>query len=113
MSLLNLFVDYNGRRVHAGTLGDDKVFRKTVKSRDKLLYLDAFGLDKGYMDDALRFGAQKIELTVCDIGEVYETDVFTFKSNAIQRRVGKFGSRYYLPLKFWNNRTVKRKEQKK
>jgi len=106
-SILNFFAQYNGKRVFAGALGEDKVFRKTVEVRDKLLKRNAFGLDKMYMDDAVVYGIRQIELTVTDSGQVFIIDIATFKEKALVEKIGKFGSRYYCPLEFWQERPAK------
>jgi len=96
-----LFVTYQGKRVVSGLLGPDGIFRKTVKLRQKLLVLDAYGLDKQNVDELFAFGCTGIQLTEKDTGRKYRVDFDTFKSRAVPRQIGKFGLRYYLPLRYW------------
>ncbi len=96
-----LYVDYQGKRVVSGILGPDKVFRKSVELRQKLLVMDAYGIDEQNFRELNAFGCKGIELTERDTGRKYFIDFDTFKAKAVPRQIGKFGLRYYLPLKYW------------
>lgn len=96
-----LYTYYQGRRVVAGFIGPDRVFRKQVHTGQKLLVMDAYGIDEPNFRDLQFFGCKGIELTERDTGRKYFVDFSTFKLKAISRQIGKFGVRYYLPLKYW------------
>lgn len=96
-----LYVAYEGRRVISGFLGRDGIFRKTVKLRQKLLVMDAYGIDDSNLRELQALGCRGIELTERDTGRRYYIDFPTFETKAVSRQIGKFGVRYYLPLKYW------------
>jgi len=96
-----LYVDYQGKRVVSGILGPDKVFRKSVELRQKLLVLNSYGIDEQNFRELNAFGCKGIELTERDTGRRYFIDFDTFKAKAVPRQIGKFGLRYYLPLRYW------------
>lgn len=96
-----LYVDYQGKRVVSGILGPDKVFRKSVELRQKLLVMDAYGIDEENLRELTAFGCKAIELRERDTGRRYLIDFDTFKAKAVPRQIGKFGLRYYLPLRYW------------
>ncbi|HHV62225.1 MAG TPA: hypothetical protein GXX51_06265 [Firmicutes bacterium] len=98
---MRLFCNYLGRRVLAGEIVDG-IFRKYVKSWQKLYVLDAYGLDKSYIDELEKHGCHTIELHEIDTGDVYTIDLQKFYDLAIPKALGKFGIRYYLPLRYWN-----------
>lgn len=96
-----LQVVYNGKVVISGILGPDKVFRKTVKLQQKLLVLDAYGIDRTNFEELRAFGCRGIELFERDTCRQYSVDFATFQAKAVPRKIGKFGLRYYLPLRYW------------
>lgn len=96
-----LFVDYQGKRVVSGILGPDKVFRKSVELRQKLLVMDAYGIDEQNFRELQALDCRAIELTERDTGRKYFIDFHTFTAKAVPRQIGKFGVRYYLPLRYW------------
>lgn len=96
-----LYVDYQGKRIVSGVLGRDGVFRKRVEVRQKLLKMDAYGIDRQNFRELTAFGCKAIQLTERDTGRVYTIDFATFKAKAVPRIIGKFGLRYYLPLRYW------------
>ncbi|WP_049752068.1 hypothetical protein [Carboxydothermus hydrogenoformans] len=96
-----LYVDYQGKRVVSGILGPDKVFRKSVELRQKLVVMDAYGIDEENFRELNAFGCKVIELRERDTGRKYLIDFDTFKAKAVPRQIGKFGLRYYLPLRYW------------
>lgn len=96
-----LYTNYQGKRVIAGFLGQDRIFRKQVHTGQKLLVMDAYGIDEPNFRDLRSYGCRGIELTERDTGRKYHIDFSTFESKAIPRQIGKFGVRYYLPLKYW------------
>lgn len=98
---IRLYVVYEGKRVVSGILGPDGVFRKQVHLRQKLLCLDSYGLDAENVQELQAFGCRAIELTERDTGRLYRVDFETFRAKAIPRKLGKFGLRYYLPLRYW------------
>jgi hypothetical protein len=115
MSIIHFRAIYNGKSVYAGSLRDDGVFRKKVKTRSKLFKNDAYGLDKRSMDDVIGFGAKRLELTVVDGGIIYEIDIETFNKHAVVDKVGKVGKvvrRYYCPLVHWDSRPYTPKGKK-
>lgn len=96
-----LFVNYQGRRVLCGVLGPDKVFRKTVQAKQKLIVLDSYGIDAITVEDLKTLGCRAIELFEQDSGTKFTIDFATFQAKAIPRAIGKFTLRYYLPLRYW------------
>jgi len=96
-----LYVNYQGKRIVSGVLGCDGVFRKRVELRQKLLVMDAYGIDHQNFRELAAFGCKAIKLTERDTGRVYTVDFATFKAKAVPRTIGKFGLRYYLPLRYW------------
>jgi hypothetical protein len=96
-----LFVEYQGRRVVSGILGKDKIFRKSVELRQKLLVMNSYGIDAENLQELNAFGCKGIELTERDTGRKYFVSFDTFKAKAVPRQIGKFGLRYYLPLRYW------------
>ncbi len=96
-----LYVDYQGKRVVSGILGPDKVFCKSVELRQKLLVMDAYGIDEENFRELNAFGCKAIELRERDTGRRYFIDFDTFKAKAVPRQIGKFGLRCYLPLRYW------------
>lgn len=96
-----LYVDYQGKRIVSGVLGSDGVFRKRVELRQKLLVMNAYGIDEQSFRELAAFGCKAIQLTERDTGRVYIVDFAAFKAKAVPRTIGKFGLRYYLPLRYW------------
>ncbi len=96
-----LFVEYQGKRVVSGVLGKDGVFRKSVELRQKLFVMNAYGIDEENFRELQALGCKAIELTERDTGKKYAIDFETFKAKAVPRQIGKFGLRYYLPLRYW------------
>lgn len=99
--MLHLFADYKGRRVVSGELDRDGVFKKTVKLNQKLMVLNSYGIDEENFLELKSLGCEKIQLHEKDTSRVFEIDFNTFKKMAVRRQIGKFGVRYYLPLKYW------------
>lgn len=98
---MRLYVSYNGKRILSGILGPDKVFRKSVETRQRLLVLDSYGIDAENLEELATYGCKAIELTERDTGRIFTVDFATFKAKAVPRSIGKFGLRYYLPLRYW------------
>lgn len=98
---LPLYVDYEGKRIVSGILGPDKVFRKSVSLRHKLLTLDAYGIDEPNFQELKALACRAIELRERDTGKTYHIDFETFQAKAVRRQMGHFGPRYYLPLRYW------------
>jgi len=96
-----LYVDYQGKRIVSGLLGRDGVFRKRVELRQKLLVMNAYGIDEQNFRELAAFGCKAIQLTERDTGRVFIVDFDAFKAKAVPRQIGKFGLRRYLPLKYW------------
>lgn len=96
-----LYATYNGKQVLSGILGPDRVFRKSVAQRQKLVVMDAYGIDEENFRELTAFGCKAIELWERDTGRRYLIDFDTFKAKAVPRTIGKFGLRYYLPLRYW------------
>ncbi len=98
---VKLRTTYNGRVIVSGIFNGDRVFQKAVESWQKLLVLDAYGLDQENFQELKALGCQRIELTERDTGRSYTVGFDTFLEKAIPRQIGKFGLRYYLPLRYW------------
>jgi len=97
---MKIFGDYQGRRVVVGEL-ENGVFRKKVKLRQKLQVMDAYGFDEDYFSILDSAGCKQIELVEKETENVYRIDFKTLKTKGIWRKIGKFGKRVYLPLKYW------------
>ena len=98
-----LFVNYQGKPVRVGLLGHDGTFRKVVYVRQKLLKLDSYGIDEPIFRQLEKLGCERIELCEFDTNIIYSIDFNMFKKLAVPRAIGKFGLRYYLPLKYWHS----------
>ncbi|MCG0276606.1 MAG: hypothetical protein L5655_10735 [Thermosediminibacteraceae bacterium] len=96
-----LYVDYQGKQVLSGILGPDKVFRKSVETKQKLFVMNAYGIDKSNFEELKALGCKAIELSERDTKKKYVIDFATFEQKAVPRKIGKFGLRYYLPLRYW------------
>lgn len=100
MKKIPIFVNYQGKEIVVGNIFPNGTFVKKVEQKDKLIVLDAYGLDVKYMKDVM-LRCKTIRLHEKD-GSLYEIDINTFKAKAITRSIGKFGERMYCPLKYWN-----------
>lgn len=98
---MEIYGNYQGRRICVGKLRDG-VFCKRVKSYQKLYKLDSYGFDKDYVDQLKNFGCHRIELLETNTNILYVIDFQRFCDLAIPKSLGKFGIRYYLPLRYWN-----------
>ncbi|MDN5331415.1 MAG: hypothetical protein PWP45_640 [Tepidanaerobacteraceae bacterium] len=96
-----LYVNYQGKQVVSGILGHDKVFRKSVETKQKLIVMDAYGIDEPNFEELKALGCEMIELIERDTGKKYLIDFATFEKMAVPRKIGKFNVRYYLPLRYW------------
>lgn len=106
-----LFVSYLGKRTLSGFLGPDKVFRKSVERRQKLLVMDSYGIDAENLQQLETLGCRAIELTERDTGRKYTIAFAVFKAKAVPRQIGKFGLRFYLPLRYWRVSETPEKEK--
>lgn len=95
-------MSYLGKRTLSGFLGPDKVFRKSVERRQKLLVMDSYGIDAENLRQLETLGCRAIELTERDTGRKYTIAFAVFKAKAVPRQIGRFGLRYYLPLRYWS-----------
>jgi hypothetical protein len=101
MDSVRLYVRFNGKNVVSGILNADGVFRKSVALRQKLLVLDSYGLDESNFQELRALGCKGILLSERDTKTNFYVDFDTFASKAVPRKIGFFGLRRYLPLRYW------------
>lgn len=96
-----IYTNYQGKKILAGELVNG-IFRKRVQSWQKLYVLNAYGLDKSYIDRLEGLGCKEIQLLEVDTGTVYTIGFQEFCDMATPRSLGNLGTRLYLPLKYWH-----------
>ncbi|MEW6183706.1 MAG: hypothetical protein AB1500_11145 [Bacillota bacterium] len=104
MKSVRLYVRFNGRNVVSGIMDTDRVFHKSVALRHKLYVMDAYGLDESNVRELQALGCKGILLRERDTETKFYVDFETFLEKAVSRKIGSFGFRKYLPLRYWEKR---------
>lgn len=102
MTTIPFFVNYSGNRVLVGKLRPDGTFSKSVRREQKLMALNAYGFDNAYMADVLNLGCKAIELREIDTNITYRISIADFIKFSVNRSIGKFATRMYVPLQYWD-----------
>lgn len=98
-----------GRIVNAGVLRGD-TFVKKVKSSQKLLILDAYGIEASVIEDLRKEGCEKIVLQE-DGKREYAVDFTTFYTKAIKKTFGNSSYQFYLPMSYWRLNETEKQNQ--